>query len=85
MTKKEEYRGQRYAVEFLKPEKGKFLYHVISTAILLFVVVFLYTWADYGKLLSIVQCIKLVGWMFLFSGFSWGAAYLYKKYIKKDL
>jgi len=81
MTKKEESHGPRYAVEFLKPGKGKFLYHVILTTIALFVITVIYTWADYGKLFSFVQCIKLVGWIFLISTICWGAAYLYKKYI----
>ena len=85
MTKKEEYHGPRYEVEFLKQEKGKFLYHVIITTIMLFLVIVIYTWADYGKLVNLVQAIKLVGWSFLLSAFCWGVAYLYKKYITKDL
>ena len=85
MTKKEEHHGPRYAVEFLKPGKGKFLYHVIVTAIMLFLVTVIYTWSDYGKLVNLVQAVKLVGWSLLISALCWGVAYLYKKYITKNL
>ena len=75
----------RYDVEYLKPKKGKYLYHVIATTILLFVVTMIYTYVDYNKSFSFIRSMKLLGLILLLSAAVWGIAYLFKKYISRKL
>jgi hypothetical protein len=68
--------ARRFAFDDLKPRKGKFLFHVLGSTAALFIVVFLYTWADYGKILTLVQSLRLLGMIFLGVLLIWSAAYL---------
>jgi hypothetical protein len=75
--------AKRFAFDDLKPKKGKFLFHILGSTAALFIVVFLYTWADYGKILNIVQSLKLLGMLFLGVLVIWSAAYLIQKFLFK--
>ena len=81
--KKTTNHAPRYAVEYLKPKKGKYLYHVIVTTILLFVVTMIYTYVDYNLSFSFIGSLKLFGGILLLSAALWGIAYLFKKYISR--
>ena len=83
--KKSTDHAPRYAVQYLKPKKGKYLYHVIVTTILLFVVTMIYTYVDYNLSFSFIRSVKLFGVILLLSATVWGIAYLFKKYISKKL
>ncbi|MFC2158651.1 hypothetical protein ACFLT9_12510 [Acidobacteriota bacterium] len=74
---------KRFAFSDLKPKKGKFLYHVFGSTIALFTVVFLYMWADYGKILNFGQGIRLLGMIFLLVLVIWSAVYLLKALMNK--
>lgn len=69
---------KRFAFSDLKPKKGKFFFHLFGSTIALFIVVFLYMWADYGKILNLSQALKLMGQIFLLVLVIWSGAYLIK-------
>jgi len=75
---------KRFAFFDLKPKKGKFLFHVLGSTIALFIIVFLYMWADYGKILTLIQALKLMGQIFLLALVIWSGAYLFKALISRD-
>ena len=75
--------GRKYAFHDLKPKKGRFLYHVAGSTILLFAVVFLYTWADFGKVMTLSQSLRLLGIVFLIVLVLWAGAYLLHALIRR--
>ena len=75
---------KRFAFSDLKPKRGKFLYHVFGSTIALFVIVFLYMWADYDKILNVGQGLRLLGMLFLLVLVIWSAAYLIHHLMNRD-
>lgn len=77
--------ARRFAFDDLKPQKGKFLFHVFGSTAALFIVVFLYMWADYGKILNLVQSLRLLGMIFLGVLLIWSAAYFFRALLSKKI
>ena len=74
---------KRYAFQDLKPKKGKFLFNVFGSTFALFIVVFLYTWVDYGKILNLKQGLRLLGILFLLALFIWSSVYFFKALLNR--
>ena len=72
----------RFAFELLRPQKGKFFYHVITTTISLFVITIIFTLQDYGKGFTFMQGLKLSGLIFVPVTVIWSIAYLFYKVMK---